>query len=541
MQSQSFHVFVSSTYKDLAPYRVAVREALHRMRLQDASMEYFPTSDKEPTELSLDELDRCNVYVGIIGHRFGEFAPDGEHSITQAEYLHALRRKGEGKMRLLLYMADDLVATPPSLRESEDKWNRQQAFRNSLSIHTPRLFNDPEKLAGLVATDLFTLRDEGLPPVDARKLFDRDDLPVILASFDMGDERLNRVNEFLHFVSESFKELFHIDPRRPEDHPFTRKVNDKLSSIIPGVALDDAGGVLTRAGISHIILRARTAAVLLRNIPPEKLRGVAEEIGRGAAKDLIDSKVRAPDGLVPKSVEALVDLWAYWDRTGGWGKIQLVSAESPSDEADAGGVDQLHAPEWRLKIDNNFLGFATDTVAQANALSDFWAGYIQGFLGHALPEIEEVMRELHPEQRTQVRIPPYHVVAAVEHEPDQSALRDTFVVTFEKQRLSDSLQALTQAEDALKDAESGRLQAEAVARMCRTTMTMCRLALLSARDEEGPRFEEQSRELPTGEREVIRRILAKEAAPAPTVAVARTSYDACNLLIQRLSAASGGM
>lgn len=538
MESQALRVFVSSTYKDLAPYRVAVREALHRMRLQDASMEYFPTSDKEPTELSLDELDRCNVYLGIIGHRFGEFAPDGEHSITQAEYLHALRRKAEGKMRLLLYVAADAAAPPSSLRESDEKWNRQQAFRDSLSNHTPRTFTDPEKLAGLVATDLFTLRDEGLPPVDARKLFDRDDFPVIVASFDKGDERLNRVNEFLRFVSESFKELFHIDPQRPEDHPFTRKVNDKLGSIIPGVVLDDAGGVLTRAGIPHIILRARTAAALLRNIPPEKLRGVAEEIGRGAAKDLIDSKVRAPDGLVPKSVEALVDLWTYWDRTGGWGKIQLVSAGSPSDEVDGGGVDQLRPPEWRLRIDNNFIGFATDSPAEANALSDFWAGYIQGFLGHALPDLENVMRELHPDQRTQVRIPPYHVVASVEHEPDQSALRDTFVVTFEKQRLSDSLQALTQAEDALNDAESGRPQPEALARMCRTTSTMCRLALLSARDEEGDRFEEQLGALPPGELEVIRRILAKGPAPAPTVVAARTTYDACNLLIQRLSAAT---
>ena len=60
-------VFVSSTWLDLQPERLAVEKALQRMRQTKLNgMEYFGSSNETTRDVSLKEVERSDVYIGII-------------------------------------------------------------------------------------------------------------------------------------------------------------------------------------------------------------------------------------------------------------------------------------------------------------------------------------------------------------------------------------------------------------------------------------------------------------------------------------------
>ena len=78
-------VFVSSTWKDLQPERKAVEELIHQLRTtQYAGMEYFGSQPEDTTLGSLNEIESCDLYIGIISGRYGS-------GITEAEYDRAFQ------------------------------------------------------------------------------------------------------------------------------------------------------------------------------------------------------------------------------------------------------------------------------------------------------------------------------------------------------------------------------------------------------------------------------------------------------------------
>src|SRR5215471_11398921 len=85
-------VYVSSTIADLTEERRAVLEWLRLARHQ-AVDSYLPDSDTV-RESCLQDVGNCDLYVLILGHRYG-FQPEQDNpeglSITQLEY----RRAGE--------------------------------------------------------------------------------------------------------------------------------------------------------------------------------------------------------------------------------------------------------------------------------------------------------------------------------------------------------------------------------------------------------------------------------------------------------------
>jgi hypothetical protein len=142
-------VFISSTWKDLQPEREAVEDALHRMQeTAFAGMEYFGSRPETPREVSLAEVDRSHVYIGIFAHRYGS-------GITEAEY----RRARERDIPCLIYLKDDSVAVPPAYIGREPaKVAKLEALKCELEVHhTVSTFKSPDHLATQVVTDLHNL------------------------------------------------------------------------------------------------------------------------------------------------------------------------------------------------------------------------------------------------------------------------------------------------------------------------------------------------------------------------------------------------
>ena len=140
-------IFVSSTWLDLQPERHAVEDAINRMNAgKFVGMEYFGSRPETTEGTSLDEVDRTDIYVGIIGGRYGS-------GITEKEY----RRARERDMPCFIYFKDDRVVTAEGRDKEAEKTKLLDAFKRELSknhiITTP--FTTPTELAICLRDDLY--------------------------------------------------------------------------------------------------------------------------------------------------------------------------------------------------------------------------------------------------------------------------------------------------------------------------------------------------------------------------------------------------
>src|SRR3954470_23438458 len=85
---QRVRVFVSSTMEELAAERMAVRDAVDRMRLSPVLFELGARAHP-PRSLYRSYLEQSHVFVGIYWERYGWVAPTMEVSGLEDEYLLA--------------------------------------------------------------------------------------------------------------------------------------------------------------------------------------------------------------------------------------------------------------------------------------------------------------------------------------------------------------------------------------------------------------------------------------------------------------------
>lgn len=145
MSSPIVAVFVSSTWLDLQPERSAVEKAIQRLHeTKFIGMEYFGSRDETTRRASLDEVDRSQVYVGIIGGRFGS-------GITADEYFRA-RERG---LPCFIYCKNP-AAIPPLWceQEAEPKAKLAGWLAELRRNHIVTEFNTPDELAAKVTADL---------------------------------------------------------------------------------------------------------------------------------------------------------------------------------------------------------------------------------------------------------------------------------------------------------------------------------------------------------------------------------------------------
>ncbi|RPH55863.1 DUF4062 domain-containing protein, partial [bacterium] len=154
-------VFLSSTARDLGPHRDAVAQAIaaldgfHLVRMED-----FGARDWQADDFCRARVAECDVFLGLIGHLHGSSPEGREASFTEREYDAAVEA---GIPRLLFLLSDDFPM-PSSLREPDEKWQRQQRFRERISKdRIIATFDGSASLATLVVTALRNLERESLP------------------------------------------------------------------------------------------------------------------------------------------------------------------------------------------------------------------------------------------------------------------------------------------------------------------------------------------------------------------------------------------
>lgn len=138
-----YQIFVSSTFRDLKEERQAVLRAILEMTHIPAGMELFPAADEAAWDLIKDVIDQSDIYILIIGGRYGSLDVTGI-GYTEKEYEYAIQEK-KPVIALLHKNPDNL---PRGKTETEGgAWDRLKKFRSKVeSVHTCKYWESPEEL-----------------------------------------------------------------------------------------------------------------------------------------------------------------------------------------------------------------------------------------------------------------------------------------------------------------------------------------------------------------------------------------------------------
>lgn len=91
--SKKLQVFISSTCTDLLKERQAAVEAVLTSGHIPAGMELFTAGDESQMHVIENWIDESDVYMLILGGRYGSVEPTSGKSYTQLEYEYAIQRK----------------------------------------------------------------------------------------------------------------------------------------------------------------------------------------------------------------------------------------------------------------------------------------------------------------------------------------------------------------------------------------------------------------------------------------------------------------
>jgi nucleoside 2-deoxyribosyltransferase len=104
MQKRKLQVFVSSTFIDLKEERQSAVEAILNAGHIPAGMELFKAGDESQWNIIKDWIEESDVYMLIVGGRYGSIEPKSGKSYTQLEYEYAIEL---GKPFFAIVIKDD--------------------------------------------------------------------------------------------------------------------------------------------------------------------------------------------------------------------------------------------------------------------------------------------------------------------------------------------------------------------------------------------------------------------------------------------------
>jgi len=84
---------ISSTAIDLPEHRKQVFDACLREEVFPIGMESLPARDADAIKVSLEMVNKADIYIGIFAWRYGHIPSDYNISITEMEFNRAVERK----------------------------------------------------------------------------------------------------------------------------------------------------------------------------------------------------------------------------------------------------------------------------------------------------------------------------------------------------------------------------------------------------------------------------------------------------------------
>ena len=144
-------IFVSSTYSDLIPYRNAVREILSLFSVDIHGMEVFGAQTRKPLDTCLADVLTSEVFIGILGMRYGSVDEASGKSFVELEYETA-KKSG---LEIWVFLIDEEKTHIPPIHVDCKDAEKLKVFKKQLKDeHTCVFFNSVDDLAIRVKSNL---------------------------------------------------------------------------------------------------------------------------------------------------------------------------------------------------------------------------------------------------------------------------------------------------------------------------------------------------------------------------------------------------
>ena len=141
--------FISSVMAELVEERAAAAEGVRSLGARPVMFEEFGGRDADPLDAYLGEVETSQIYLGILGERYGRPLPT-RFSATHTELLHAEQHG----LRLAVWALD-----------TRDREGPQQAFLDEVrAFHVVPAFRSPNDLRRQVSERLHGIAAEDLAP-----------------------------------------------------------------------------------------------------------------------------------------------------------------------------------------------------------------------------------------------------------------------------------------------------------------------------------------------------------------------------------------
>ncbi len=152
-----YTVFVSSTFEDMRDIRAAVLGRLYSTEdFMPIGMENFMASDSSQLDYIRERLNDTDIYVLLLGGRYGTLTPRADRSYTHEEYEMA---KANPDVRVLSFVCDHPENLPAERRwRNDDEHDRLMEFTKEVEsdkmVRPWAVDADPEKITGDVYQSL---------------------------------------------------------------------------------------------------------------------------------------------------------------------------------------------------------------------------------------------------------------------------------------------------------------------------------------------------------------------------------------------------
>nr|WP_241878218.1 DUF4062 domain-containing protein [Psychrobacter sp. PraFG1]UNK04653.1 DUF4062 domain-containing protein [Psychrobacter sp. PraFG1] len=126
---KKLQIFISSTYKDLLDERQSAVEAILKAGHIPAGMELFTASNQSQWEIIKRWIDESDVYMLILGGRYGSIDKETGKSYTHLEYEYA---QSKNKPLFAVVIDDSKLENLPVNRTEKDNPDKLLSFRNKV-------------------------------------------------------------------------------------------------------------------------------------------------------------------------------------------------------------------------------------------------------------------------------------------------------------------------------------------------------------------------------------------------------------------------
>ena len=141
--AKKHQIFISSTFSDLKAERQAAVEAILTAGHIPAGMELFAAGDESQMDVIKRWIDDSDIYMLILGGRYGSIDPISKLSYTEIEYSYALEK---GKPFFSLVLNDKAIDSKAIELESKhrekDNIEKYKSFRVKVLSKISRLIDD---------------------------------------------------------------------------------------------------------------------------------------------------------------------------------------------------------------------------------------------------------------------------------------------------------------------------------------------------------------------------------------------------------------